>query len=1631
MDHAAQAITHDDTIKTVKRRKRKPRVKTPPPAQDSVVSRPEVEEPPPADLAPVEDVSEPESAAAETRVVVPGLTKALLRQRDLEDGVVWEGKHRTCITEDRATVALTSLFTSTGFVCENPTAPIKMIKHRAPPCLNAFCRLGCVCASLAQDRRITHCGKMECIFGCSCLRQKVVVLKNLKGPDSSVSEEGPSKKRKKRKRMRMAYTLREAETVSEPAPRVRTLWKQTDGETDPEPLHAPTPVYLPWLPLQEEPSAVVREEEGTMTCARVRAFQSKSTNRPEDIDDHCKPIDSAPVSPSRKSEKSSSHGPQYTEPSKRLEIMSECKWRSLADRNFVLRIVCEHMAQDHLTNPFWVKGYLIKPLSQTLRNDGESRSVHYKVHISQVSQLDGVEEENGEEEWMEEEEEEEEMEEGEMEEQRREDKEVEEGRSVEEKQSEQENKAVGKRKGLKWKGLPFLTGISPAGLLTANLKQPDISDQELVTVNGRSYPHAKIQLGMMGAMHPANRLAAYLTGKLRRPTGPEPSMAASVSSQQHPSETPEDTRCSTGQPVQLAATPTTSLTMVTTTTSDVSLPKTSPSSGVVPSPPMLVLPDPGTSNAVRMACPPTSQTPTPLIPLTPLTAGQRMVLQPVRSTSGATLYRNPNGQLIQLVPLSQLQALNPNLVMRNKGGLISLTTPACLASGSTATINSSTSLTTWQNKGHGSRAPTITTVPFTVPKTSSSTTTAAPKTTPHEVTSSISGSKSFNIRNVSLSPTETNSGTYTLKIVPQTGNKEPIIITCPKVPAQPAQGSSKVMPIVGGFTVLQPSLKTTVITVKSPTKTVMDTGVKAATTSTVDSSVDSKVTSELYSWMLPRQKNTKPSVSHQFKFIKADTISTADSNTDPKIQHEVGRVLQPPPKTLRPPITPRTKTGVQVAADSNAKEEIQVLTKKSTDVEKLRSSLTLERAVHVKKMSQLTGESEEQILTNIQYIGSQQKIEKLHVNWKKEGKVSSAVSSSSVVSSASVVSTCCESEQRPRPGPLSKRTTEEAKGGKSMGGVTAEKEEVVALLEDTEDEKTDNSSDETEDSDDDYNNDIAKGHVIHFISDVEEEAVDIESVEDNPKKRTTPQLKAKHTKEARKQVIDLRDKCEHLEKLKSALIEERAAYIKKISQKSGKREELILRKLQDISTKQKNIDVVFKGKRRGASSAPSSSVLPNKTISPSSTQQPKPKSLAPGLKLKVVPTPVPRSIPPQPALQRPKTSPIISPPSRKPPSTCHLSGDRTRPNILSRRKPQPPLESPPVHAGFLPPQMLSIVGGVIPSQQGITMSPVQPASSLLPVGRVTGIEMQQSLIPGVASVTISIPSMSQPISLTPPRNILNRGVPHIAKVISLVKAPPGVSGGAPRRPSPVKGRGSGLEDREVLGKQLDHSVECLKINDADGNSDEEDEDNEEGDVEDESLTSLLNEIVFLNQQITTDDNSSPRGLPVVTHKPPTESGEVGTDRSLPPPPQAEKEIIRNGDDERSLSPLFLRLDEDLLGLKEGQGQDEASKGPGLPVPQAEDLKVGFGTNEKPSETGSAPAPIVNGHSPQGPACTAKGHGALQKALTPPPLLQMKVGVAKVLESNDKPGDALALPPLLQMRPMPRLAPLGLKNNPQT
>lgn len=62
-----------------------------------------------SELAPSPDPTE-EPSKKESR---PSTTRALLRQKDLEDCVALEGRFRTTITEERAAIALSSLFTQT------------------------------------------------------------------------------------------------------------------------------------------------------------------------------------------------------------------------------------------------------------------------------------------------------------------------------------------------------------------------------------------------------------------------------------------------------------------------------------------------------------------------------------------------------------------------------------------------------------------------------------------------------------------------------------------------------------------------------------------------------------------------------------------------------------------------------------------------------------------------------------------------------------------------------------------------------------------------------------------------------------------------------------------------------------------------------------------------------------------------------------------------------------------------------------------------------------------------------------------------------------------------------------------------------------------------------------------------------------------------------------------------------------------------------------------------------------------------------------------------------------------------------------------------------------------------------
>ncbi|XP_065542945.1 MAX gene-associated protein isoform X5 [Lathamus discolor] len=274
----------------------------------------------------------------------PGLSKSQVKLMDLEDCALWDGKPRTYITEERADISLATLLTAQASLKNKPIH--KIIRRRAPPCNNDFCRLGCVCASLALEKRQpTHCRRPDCMFGCTCLKRRVVLVKggskhkrimkkamrgsltfygtqedqqeDEDGEEEGDGEEDELKQKDKKKRKRVEYTICD----SEPEQPVRNcpLWVKVEGEVDPEPIYIPTPSVIEPVksvvpPNQEvlpsskhrsssgtkpgrvytpKPNPVIREEdkdpvylyfESMMTCARVRVYERKREEKKQQKD---------------------------------------------------------------------------------------------------------------------------------------------------------------------------------------------------------------------------------------------------------------------------------------------------------------------------------------------------------------------------------------------------------------------------------------------------------------------------------------------------------------------------------------------------------------------------------------------------------------------------------------------------------------------------------------------------------------------------------------------------------------------------------------------------------------------------------------------------------------------------------------------------------------------------------------------------------------------------------------------------------------------------------------------------------------------------------------------------------------------------------------------------------------------------------------------------------------------------------------------------------------------------------------------------------------------------------------------------------------------------------------------------
>ncbi|XP_060275069.1 MAX gene-associated protein isoform X8 [Ovis aries] len=414
----------------------------------------------------------------------PGLSKSQVKLMDLEDCALWEGKPRTYITEERADVSLTTLLTAQASLKTKPIHTI--IRKRAPPCNNDFCRLGCVCSSLALEKRQpAHCRRPDCMFGCTCLKRKVVLVKggsktkhfqkksahrdpvfydNL-GEEQKEEEEGVKEEeeqlKEKKKRKKLEYTI--CETEPEQPVRHYPLWVKVEGEVDPEPVYIPTPsVIEPMKPLllpqpevlsttvkgklltgikparayTPKPNPVIREEdkdpvylyfESMMTCARVRVYERKKEEERQP---------SPSPSPSFQQQGSCHSSPE------------NCSVKEPASEQQPLKpLTCDlEDDSDKSQEKSW----------KSSCNEGESAStsyVHQRSPGGPTKLIEIISDCNWE---------------------------------------EDRNK--------------ILSILSQH--INSNMPQS-------LKVNGKSYPQAKLLLGQMGALHPANRLAAYITGRLR------------------------------------------------------------------------------------------------------------------------------------------------------------------------------------------------------------------------------------------------------------------------------------------------------------------------------------------------------------------------------------------------------------------------------------------------------------------------------------------------------------------------------------------------------------------------------------------------------------------------------------------------------------------------------------------------------------------------------------------------------------------------------------------------------------------------------------------------------------------------------------------------------------------------------------------------------------------------------------------------------------------------------------------------------------------------------------------------------------------------------------------------------------
>lgn len=1512
-----------------------------------------------------------------------GLPKTLVKLMDVEDGAVWEGRHRTYITEERAAIALATLVTAEGVSKGNPDA-IRIIRRRAPPCLNVFCRLGCVCASLVHLRRHHHCGKPQCMLGCSCLRRKVVALKTPKQEESTadetepqgVSEENKAKWKKKNKK-RKTYVLTNPETAPEPAKRVSTLWDRKREGSDSEVLfsplapRAPSPALLSrelqhdlesfFSPLKQKTveeknlNMIKDNMESTLTCARSRPFYSRCRDKQKTVDQHhisqvsTQDIEEGELVPLN-----------LSGPAKRLEIISECSWTSTDIRNYIMRIVCEHMAQDRLKHPFWIGKYFIEPVSKTLQETEDGFVDTYKVTISRPVEK----------------------------------------KTEDEKVTQNEAEIKKHVEKSEVKGLPFLSKCCPAGLLKAEKKAPDAPGR--IMVNGKPYPQAKLELGQMGALHPANRLAAYITGRICPTTSTitKPSITSIPVSTVATVTTVTSTSTSTTTPIIKSA----GGSGLTATTAVSSPGSTTPGKKTVLI--TVMSRNTGLPNSGPRITKPVTQTRPPQTP------GQKMLLQVVKTADGNTLYRNPNGQLMQLVPLSQIKAIKPNLLSQGQPTFIRLHAPPGLTlnkpKGGSGIPPSSSATTQMQTK------PTV-----TVPVSSSSSMSGKPVT----LTTSKSVSMGSLPSTLKVVPGFLGqSGTCTLRILSPNHVQDTGIINPTSSPVLSQNGFTLLEQASSTLLNKDSSKSETTVSVSSLSKegpigqVHKQSEIDLAKQNSCDGSerLAGNVSERLSSAATPPKsrpfsgEDSAPS-HNEHGALKHLSLAEAGNRENPNVKEtDFDKAPDPKEEEIDSDVTELTDDsdlysdddqedacslsgsdkGERMEDTDGLDSEMKDFAEVVVDIETVESaeenSIMKFRASAIRRNQHQSNRKpihDESLEVKVRRVRLERK--RRHTLKELFVKLQATLGKPSKSLEASRMSILTKAHKE-----IESLVKQEDHLVKRREKLQIKREHYLQTLSLLCDKSTDSISQK-------LNEIIAKQKALEAQVKAKEMKSQLNQATSKSKSKPKPKPKPKP------KLVNLNSK------QKGLAFQNKVKDVPKPIYSPSKPIDLSIKK-------QKSLEETESVSKSAPTSKPTCLDSSKNTLK---TQDKEKGSM---------------SKPTQPFLNSSPQKKLVSVPS--PVKHYPVPRERMRPNILSRASSQV-MQGSPVKETLLTnvciPQVFPLMNTMVPCNQIITIN-----NPLQPIG-ITSVGTHQSSTPGVASVSI-VPAISHPLGVENPLPVLqpqfikitnspvnfntqvdSANLPNITNVISLVSpvenlvipqkvvedksvvqaTPVSVPASVDNQQNPSNVKIPNLEERAVVDEPQPKDVPKQPVG-GDEISASVTSSNQEGlekkgsddsnDPEDENLMSLLDELVLLSQQLSNEDEDQRIVVP----------SEVQ--------PCSDKQVDAEQDDDRALSPLFLTLDEDLMSPDSKDDID-------IP-PKVDDLvKVIFGSDSPSVSSESGVAPSTNIHSPNAPTCNVKGD-----APTPPPLLHMKTACETA--SGQSANEGTSVP----WRPMPKLVPLGLK-----